>query len=185
MDENIEKLKDSLVDVEQSRSSLDRDDEPEYPTALPLALIIVALFASIFLVAISQTVLAAAIPTITDVFDSYDDIAWYSTGEHITAVSLQLPFGKAYSLLNNKWTYVSSMLIFLIGSAICGAAPASAPLIFGRTIQGVGCAGVFGGTFILIARSTPLRKRALFAGLIGAAYAVASVIGPVLGMLRY
>ncbi|KAF7198020.1 MFS-type efflux pump MFS1 [Pseudocercospora fuligena] len=176
-----EKATETVTDTKPNRSSFEHDDEPQYPTGLRLVFIVVALFASMFLVAISQTVLAAAIPTITDVFDSYNDIGWYSTGEQLTAVSLQLPFGRAYSLLNNKWTYVASMVIFMVGSAICGAAPSSIPLIFGRTIQGVGCAGVFGGTFILIARFTPLRKRALFAGLVGAAYAVASVLGPIIG----
>lgn len=158
-------------------------DEPPYPTGVQLGLIVFALFCSVFIVAVSQTVLATAIPTITSVFNSSDDIAWYSTGEQITAVALQLPFGQAYSLFNNKWTFLTSVIIYLAGSAVCGSAPSSVALIIGRAIQGVGMAGVFGGSFIVIARITPLRKRSLFAGLFGAAYAIASVIGPIMGML--
>ncbi|KAF4773442.1 MFS transporter [Colletotrichum scovillei] len=156
-------------------------DEPPYPTGVQLGLIVFALFCSVFIVAVSQTVLATAIPTITSVFNSSDDIAWYSTGEQITAVALQLPFGQAYSLFNNKWTFLTSVVIYLAGSAVCGSAPTSVALIIGRAIQGVGMAGVFGGSFIVIARITPLRKRSLFAGLFGAAYAIASVIGPIMG----
>jgi len=89
--------------------------------------------------------------------------------------------GRAYSLLNNKTVYIVSLVIYLAGSALCGAAPTSLTLIIGRALQGVGLAGVFGGTFILIARITPLRTRSLYAGLCGAAYAIASVVGPVLG----
>ncbi|KAI3553814.1 MFS transporter [Colletotrichum abscissum] len=155
-------------------------DEPPYPTGVQLGLIVFALFCSVFIVAVSQTVLATAIPTITSVFNSSDDIAWYSTGEQITAVALQLPFGQAYSLFNNKWTFLTSVVIYLAGSAVCGSAPTSVALIIGRAIQGVGMAGVFGGSFIVIARITPLRKRSLFAGLFGAAYAIASVIGPIM-----
>ncbi|KAJ0302575.1 hypothetical protein COL516b_007113 [Colletotrichum fioriniae] len=155
-------------------------DEPPYPTGVQLGLIVFALFCSVFIVAVSQTVLATAIPTITSVFNSSDDIAWYSTGEQITAVALQLPFGQAYSLFNNKWTFLTSVIIYLAGSAVCGSAPSSVALIIGRAIQGVGMAGVFGGSFIVIARITPLRKRSLFAGLFGAAYAIASVIGPIM-----
>lgn len=76
---------------------------------------------------------------------------------------------------------MTSLVIYLAGSALCGGAPTSTALIVGRAFQGVGLAGVFGGTFILIARITPLRTRSLYAGLCGAAYAIASVVGPVLG----
>ncbi|KAF5527606.1 Efflux pump aflT [Colletotrichum aenigma] len=156
-------------------------DESQYPSGLQFALIIFSLFISVFIVAVSQTVLATAIPTITSAFNSFDDIAWYSTGEQITAVAMQLPFGRAYTLANNKWTFLVSVIIYLAGSAICGFAPVSVVLIIGRVIQGVGMAGVFGGSFIVLARVTPLRKRSLFAGLFGAAYAIASVIGPIMG----
>lgn len=166
----------------QQKNELETEvGEPPYPKGIQLGLIVFALFCSVFIVAVSQTVLATAIPTITSVFNSSDDIAWYSTGEQITAVALQLPFGQAYSLFNNKWTFLTSVVIYLVGSAICGSAPTSVALIIGRAIQGVGMAGVFGGSFIVIARITPLRKRSLFAGLFGAAYAIASVIGPIIG----
>ncbi|WQF87717.1 Putative major facilitator superfamily, MFS transporter superfamily [Colletotrichum destructivum] len=158
--------------------------EPPYPKGIQLGLIVFALFCAVFIVAVSQTVLATAIPTITSVFNSSDDIAWYSTGEQITAVALQLPFGQAYSLFNNKWTFLASMVIYLAGSAVCGSAPTSVALIIGRAIQGIGMAGVFGGSFIVIARITPLRKRSLFAGLFGAAYAIASVIGPIIELVN-
>ncbi|KAJ0283150.1 hypothetical protein COL940_004743 [Colletotrichum noveboracense] len=145
-------------------------DESQYPSGLQFALIIFSLFISVFIVAVSQTVLATAIPTITSAFNSFDDIAWYSTGEQITAVAMQLPFGRAYTLANNKWIFLVSVIIYLAGSAICGFAPVSVVLIIGRVIQGVGMAGVFGGSFIVLARVTPLRKRSLFAGLFGAAW---------------
>ncbi|KAK1993966.1 major facilitator superfamily transporter [Colletotrichum falcatum] len=156
-------------------------DESQYPSGLQFTLIIFTLFVSVFIVAVSQTVLATAMPTITSTFGSFDDIAWYSTGEQITAVAMQLPFGRAYTLANNKWTFLASVVIYLIGSAIGGFAPVSAVLVVGRVIQGVGMAGVFGGSFIFLAHVTPLRKRSLFAGLFGAAYGIASVIGPIIG----
>ncbi|KAJ0290277.1 hypothetical protein CBS470a_003922 [Colletotrichum nupharicola] len=137
-------------------------DESQYPSGLQFALIIFSLFISVFIVAVSQTVLATAIPTITSAFNSFDDIAWYSTGEQITAVAMQLPFGRAYTLANNKWIFLVSVIIYLAGSAICGFAPVSVVLIIGRVIQGVGMAGVFGGSFIVLARVTPLRKRSLW-----------------------
>ena len=71
-------------------------------------------------------------------------------------------------------------LYFKVGSAICGAAPSSAALIVGRTIAGVGCAGIFSGTFTIIGFAVPLAKRPIYNGLLGAVYGVSSVAGPLM-----
>ncbi|KAK4546951.1 hypothetical protein LTR36_001683 [Oleoguttula mirabilis] len=157
------------------------DDNTVYPTGARLALLCIALCSSVFIVALSNTIISTAIPTITSVFNSYDDIGWYSSGELITACAFQLPFGRFYALLNTKWTFLGSLIVYLLGSAVCGAAPSSIALIVGRAIAGIGAAGVIGGTFIILARNVPLRKRSLFTGLIGATFAIASVVGPVVG----
>ncbi|KAI7916645.1 major facilitator superfamily transporter [Pyricularia oryzae] len=146
--------------------------ECEYPQGIRFALVISSF----------QTILATAIPTITGAFNSSQDIAWYSTGEQLAAASTQLPFGRAYTLTNTKGVFVTSIAVFLVGSAVCGFAPVSAVFIVGRLVQGVGMAGIFSGSFIVLARVTPLKTRSLFAGLFGAAYAIASVLGPLIGM---
>jgi MFS family permease len=160
----------------------DEEDEAAYPTGTGLLFLCIALVVSVFIVALSNTIIATAVPTITSAFNSYKDIGWYSAGELITATAFQLPFGRAYSLLSTKWLFFSSMGIYLVGSAICGAAPGSVALIVGRAIAGIGNAGVLGGAYIIIAKNVPLRKRAIYTGLIGAAFAVASVLGPIIGM---
>ena len=68
-----------------------------------------------------------------------------------------------------------------MGSAICGAAPSSDALIAGRAIAGVGAAGLGAGAYTIIAFSAPPKKRPAFTGILGAAYGVGSVIGPLLG----
>ncbi|TLD18590.1 hypothetical protein PspLS_10179 [Pyricularia sp. CBS 133598] len=166
---------------EQSLEEKEEDEESQYPSGLPFALTIFSLVAAAFIVAVSQLVIATAIPTISDTFQSFGDISWYSVGGQVTSVSMLLPFGQAYTLLNNKWTYVTSVNIYLLGSAICGFAPSSVVLIVGRMAQGVGMAGVLTGIFIILARITPLRKRSLFAGLFGGVYAISSVLGPIIG----
>lgn len=150
-------------------------------TGTRLAFILLALCTTVFLVALDGTILATAIPTITNQFNSLSDIAWYNSAYLLTTCAFQLPFGRAYALLDSKWTFMVAVVVFEIGTAICGAAPTSFALIFGRAIAGIGGAGIFSGTFIIIAEIIPLRKRSLFAGLIGAVFAVASVIAPILG----
>ncbi|KAL3952424.1 hypothetical protein ACCO45_012367 [Purpureocillium lilacinum] len=93
----------------------------------------------------------------------------------------QLFFGKLYTLLSLKWTFVGAVVVFEVGSAICGASPNSIALIVGRAIAGIGGAGVFSGALIIIAKSVPLAKRPAFTGILGAVWGVASVVGPLLG----
>lgn len=166
-----------------SESEEDEEDDDKYVTGIPLALLTVSLLATVFIVALSNTIISTAIPTLTSVFNSYNDIAWYTSAEALTATAFQLPFGRAYALLNLKWTFLTSLGIYLLGSLICGVAPTSIALIIGRAIAGVGNAGVFSGVFILIARNVPLRKRALYAGMVGAFFAIAAVLGPIIGAL--
>ncbi|KAI9875434.1 MAG: MFS sugar transporter, partial [Watsoniomyces obsoletus] len=86
-----------------------------------------------------------------------------------------------YTFYSIKTVYLISILIFEIGSAICGAAPSSVALIIGRSIAGVGSAGIFAGALVIIAYTVPLRKRPVYTGLVGAMYGIASIAGPLLG----
>ena len=77
--------------------------------------------------------------------------------------------------------FLYAIVVFEIGSLICGVAPNSTTLIVGRAIAGLGSAGVFSGAYLIIATSVPLQRRPTFAGLIGGMYGIASVVGPLLG----
>ncbi|KAJ7476934.1 MFS transporter [Mycena galericulata] len=155
--------------------------EPEYPTGVRLALLTFALMISVFLVALDNTIIATAIPKITDHFKSLADVGWYGSAYLLTSASFQLLWGRFYSFLSIKWVYITAISIFELGSLICGVAPTSNALIVGRAIAGVGCAGIFSGALIIVAHSAPLPKRPMFTGLMGSMYGVASVAGPLMG----
>lgn len=70
---------------------------------------------------------------------------------------------------------------FEIGNLICGIAPSSNTLIVGRAVTGLGAAGIFTGCVVGVQHVLPLQKRPMAIGLFGAVFAVASVIGPLLG----
>lgn len=156
----------ALHTQESQKQAIDETvkEDKNYPKGLPLTLIFVSLVLTTFLVAIDATIIATAIPTITTQFNSLSDYSWYNSAFLLTTCAFQLPYGRAYTLLDTKYTFLSSILIFEIGSVICGAAPNSIALIIGRAISGIGGSGIFGGALIIIAESTPLAKRALFTG---------------------
>ncbi|KAI0468776.1 MFS general substrate transporter [Xylaria cf. heliscus] len=158
-----------------------REDGTEYPTGVKLTLISAALCLSVFLVALDNSIIATAIPAITNAFHSLPDVGWYGSAYLLTTAALQLLFGKFYTFLSLKWVYLTAIFIFEVGSLICGVAQNSVTLIIGRAIAGLGSAGLFSGALLILAHSVPLATRPLYTGLIGGVYGVASVAGPLLG----
>lgn len=93
----------------------------------------------------------------------------------------QLLIGKLYTIFPVKTIFIASIIIFEVGSLICGAAPSSVALIIGRVIAGFGGSGVFSGVFIIVAHVVPLSRRPLYAALDSATFGLGSVTGPLLG----
>ncbi|KAH8668288.1 major facilitator superfamily domain-containing protein [Tricladium varicosporioides] len=155
--------------------------EPVYPDWRRLTLIMIALYMTMFLVALDRTIIATAIPKITDVFHSINDVGWYAGAYMLTLCAFQLIYGRIYTFYSAKWVLLSSIFVFEVGSVICGAAPSSIAFIVGRAIAGLGSAGIFSGCVIVMVNAVPLHKRPMFQGLFGAVFGVASIAGPLLG----
>ena len=96
---------------------------PKSPT---FWLVIGSVYLCSFLVALDRLIIATAIPAITNTFDSIQDIGWYGSAYMLTCAVFSPLFGKIYQLYDTKWSYLASIGIFEIGSALCGAAPSSA-----------------------------------------------------------
>jgi MFS family permease len=99
----------------------------------------------------------------------------------LTTAALQLLFGKFYTYWRIKTVFLTSIGIFEVGSALCGAAPNSTALIIGRAIAGLGSSGIFSGSLLILGHSVPLVKRPAYIGIIGGMYGIASIAGPLLG----
>ncbi|CRG85566.1 Putative HC-toxin efflux carrier TOXA [Talaromyces islandicus] len=158
-----------------------KDREPVYPKGFQLTIIAIALALALFLIALDMTIIATAIPKITDEFQGLDKVGWYSSAFFVTIGSFQSCWGKIYKHFPLKFSFLTAILIFEIGSAICGAAPNSNALIVGRAIAGLGAAGVSAGSYTIIAYSASPEKRPLLAGVLGISYGFANVLGPLIG----
>lgn len=152
-----------------------------YPNGLKLAIIVIGLELAVLCVALDNTIIATAIPRITDEFHALADVGWYGSAYLLTLSAFQLFFGRLYSIFNIKWTFLLTLFVFEIGSLICALAPNSTVLIIGRAIAGVGSAGLFSGSLIILAFTVPLEKRPFYNSMITAVYGIANVVGPLLG----
>ncbi|KAI1420699.1 MFS general substrate transporter [Xylaria sp. FL1777] len=162
----------------------DDDDESEQrfqPKSFKFWSVMISIFLALFLVALDRTIIGTATPSITQEFHSLGDIGWYGSAYQLTTAAMQLLFGRVYKFYDIKWTFLATVAVFEIGSAICGAAPNSIAFIIGRAIAGLGGAGIFSGVTIIMITMVPLRKRPMFQGLFGTIFGLASVLGPLVG----
>ncbi|KAK0546175.1 hypothetical protein OC846_005376 [Tilletia horrida] len=155
--------------------------ESEYPTGLNFILINVAASFFVFLVAIDQTIVSTAVPVITNKFNSFQDVGWYGSAYLLTSTAFQPLFGRLYANFSVKWVYLASFLIFEIGSLICAVAVNSPMFIVGRAIAGLGLAGGYSGSLIIVTLIAPLHVRPLLTSVLGAVYGVGGTIGPLIG----
>lgn len=157
------------------------NDETKYPKGLTLILIITSLCLSVFLVALDQTIIAPALGNITSEFRSVKDIGWYGASYLLTTTALQPTYGTIYATFDIKYTYLVAVALFELGSLVCATAPTSNAFIVGRAIAGIGTAGLFSGSVVILSYTLPLRQRPAAFGLVGAMWGIASVAGPLLG----
>ncbi|UNI24281.1 hypothetical protein JDV02_010039 [Purpureocillium takamizusanense] len=99
----------------------------------------------------------------------------------MTACAFQLFFGRIYTFYSPKWCFIVSVAIFEIGSLVCAVAPSSAAFIIGRSVAGLGSAGIFSGSIVLTLHIVPLRLRPVYQSLMGAVILISTIIGPLIG----
>lgn len=128
-----------------------------------------------------RTIVATAVPVITDRFHALGDVTWYAGGYLIGSCATQLLWGRIYKFYSTKLVALFSIFVFEVGSALCGAAPSSVAFIIGRAIAGVASASMYSGTTVIITQIIPLHKRPIYMAMLGMVFGVSSVAGPLLG----
>ncbi|CVL07705.1 related to aflatoxin efflux pump AFLT [Fusarium mangiferae] len=169
------------VAVEGYGAPSNEQPDAEYPTGVRLWLTILSVISILVLASIDMNIVGTAVPAITDHFHTVAHVGWYSSAFRLSVCAFQFIFGKAYKLFSVKRVFLLSNAISIVGSVLSGAAVSSTMLVVGRAVAGLGSAGLFAGSFIIIAQSTPLRRRPAFLGVLGAAEGLATIAAPLLG----
>jgi EmrB/QacA subfamily drug resistance transporter len=133
------------------------------------------------LAALDSTIVATALPTIVKELGGLDHISWVVTA-YLLAQTIVTPiYGKLGDLYGRKRVLQFAIVIFLIGSALCGLSQTMTHLILFRAIQGFGGGGLMVTTQAVVGDIIPARDRGRYQGIFGAAFGVASIAGPLLG----
>ncbi len=146
-----------------------------------LLIIYVALMLAILLAALDQTIVSTALPTIVGDLGGLSHLSWVVTA-YLLATTASTPlWGKLGDQFGRKTLFQASIVIFLIGSALCGQSHSIIELIAFRALQGLGGGGLIVLTQAIIADIVPARERGKYQGAFGAVFGVSSVAGPLLG----
>ncbi|KAI0506890.1 MFS general substrate transporter, partial [Xylaria bambusicola] len=164
-----------------SRSTETANEATKYPSTWKASLLTVGLCLVTFATAVDNTIIATAIPSITEEFHSLNDIGWYASSYLLASTALQPSYGKVYTHFNIKWVYLAALVVFEVGSVVAATADSSIVLIIGRVIAGLGGGGLTSGGSTILTRVVPIDKRAVFNSAFASTFGIASVVGPLLG----
>ncbi len=144
-------------------------------------IVMISVMASMFLVALDQTIIATALGKIVEQFNAFDSLSWIVTA-YLVTTTLTVPIaGRLSDLFGRRTMLLIGVSVFTIGSMLSGISGDITQLIFFRALQGIGGGIITANAFTIIGDLFAARERGRWQGLIGAVFGLSSVIGPLLG----
>jgi EmrB/QacA subfamily drug resistance transporter len=146
-----------------------------------IMVIMSALMLGMLLAALDQTIVATALPRIASDLNGLNRLSWVATAYLLTSAISTPLYGKISDMYGRKKIFQTSIIIFLIGSALCGLSQSMGQLIFFRGLQGLGAGGLMTLALAIIGDVVSPRQRGRYQGYFGAVFGVSSIAGPLLG----
>ncbi|MGC9537697.1 DHA2 family efflux MFS transporter permease subunit [Streptomyces sp. UG1] len=140
-----------------------------------------ALLLGMLLAALDQTIVSTALPTIVSDLGGLEHLSWVVTAYLLASTAATPLWGKLGDQYGRKRLFQIAIVIFLVGSALCGMAQDMTQLIAFRAVQGVGGGGLMVLSMAIVGDIVPPRERGRYQGLFGAVFGASSVLGPLLG----
>lgn len=148
-----------------------------------MLVLITGLLLAQLIASIEGTVVSTAAPTIVADLGGLKQISWVFTGYLLTSTATTPLWGKLSDLFGRRWLYELSIVIFMVGSVLCGAATSMEMLVGARILQGVGAGGIFTLTMTIMGDVLSPRERGKYQGYMMSVFATATVLGPLVGGL--
>jgi EmrB/QacA subfamily drug resistance transporter len=140
-----------------------------------------ALMLVMLLAALDQTIVSTALPRIATQLHGLSKLSWVATAYLLTSAISTPMYGKISDMFGRKKIFQTAIVIFLMGSVLCGLSQTMNQLVFARALQGVGAGGLMSLVLAIVGDVIPPRQRGRYMGYFGAVFGVSSVAGPLLG----
>ncbi len=151
------------------------------PQDQPVRVIFGALLLVMLLASLDQTIVATALPTIVGEFGGLEHLSWIVTAYMLATTIVTPLYGKLGDLFGRKIVLQAAIVLFLIGSALCGIAGSMGELIAFRAIQGLGGGGLMVTTMAVVGDIISPRERGRYQGVFGGVFGFSTVLGPLIG----
>ncbi|ORY01724.1 major facilitator superfamily domain-containing protein [Clohesyomyces aquaticus] len=170
---------------QQQPSSTVVVDKPDQPAinskTLDFWLIIFALCLIAFASSLDGSIIAIALPHISQELAAGDEYVWIANSFVLAQTVVQPPCAQLCNIFGRRHPMILAVVVFALGSAIAGAAKSTIVLISGRTVQGLGSGGILLMVELIICDIVPLRERPKYLGIVMSVSAIGAIVGPIVG----